>query len=61
MNNIKLLMEVKSFSKKFKGDKKKRQKFGGSEKSSTFASVFAYIWANGGCREIVPHLFFFIG
>lgn len=24
-----------------------------------FASVFAYIWANGGCRETVLHLFFF--
>ena len=38
--------------------KKSIQKFGSSEKSSIFASVFAYIWANGGCRETVPHLFF---
>ena len=39
--------------------KKLAEKFGDNQKSSIFASVFAYIWANGGCREIVPHLFFF--
>ena len=42
--------------------KKLAEKFGDNQKSSIFASVFAYIWANGGCRETVPHLFFcFIG
>lgn len=40
--------------------KKLAEKFGDNQKSSIFASVFAYIWANGGCREIVPHLFFFV-
>ena len=38
--------------------KKLAEKFGDNQKSSIFASVCAYIWANGGCREIVPHLFF---
>ena len=38
--------------------KKLAEKFRDNKKSSIFASVFAYIWANGGCREIVPHLFF---
>ena len=42
--------------------KKLAEKFGDNQISSIFASVFAYIWANGGCRETVPHLFFcFIG
>ena len=40
--------------------KKLAEKFGDNQKSSIFASVFAYIWANGGCREIVPQLSVFM-
>ena len=32
--------------------------FVNTNKNRIFALVFAYIWANGGCREIVLHLFF---
>lgn len=41
-------------------EKKKKlcEKFCEKKKISTFAKVFAYIWANEGSRETVPHLFF---